>query len=240
MTFATTMPKTACSSTTDRDERATYQHPITGIGSGTLRSVAPEIDRKRPLSENLATWPNLITFGRLACIPIFVWLLVGRDDRASAAWLLGALGSTDWVDGWVARRFDQVSEFGKIFDPTVDRLLFLVAIPLLLVDGSAPWAIGLLVLFREGLVAVAAVLLAAKGVPRFDVTGEGKTGAFLLMFAFPLFLGANSTLSYAGTLEWLAWIFAIPGVGYSWYSLLAQYLPAALRGLAESRAGGLS
>ena len=183
--------------------------------------------------KDLATWPNLITLVRLLCIPVFVWLLFGRDDRAASAWLLAALGSTDWVDGWVARRFGQVSEFGKLFDPAVDRLMFLVAIPAILIDGSVPWWVAVLVLAREGLVAVAALGLGAAGVERFDVTWEGKTGAFLLMFAFPMFLGANSTLSYAEVLGVLAWLFAIPGIGYSWYSLIFQYIPAARDGLAH-------
>jgi cardiolipin synthase (CMP-forming) len=191
--------------------------------------VGLTIDRR-----DLATWPNLITLLRLACIPVFVWLLVAREHRAAAAWLLGALGATDWVDGWVARRFDQVSEFGKLFDPTVDRLMFLVAIPLILIDGSAPLWVGAAVLLREGLVAAAALYLGGRGVPRFDVTKEGKTGAFLLMFAFPMFLGSHSTLSYASILEWLAWVFAVPGVIYSWYSLVFQYWPAARRGLGGS------
>ena len=52
------------------------------------------------------TWPNFITLIRLSCLPVFLWLLLGRDDRAAAAWLLLALGATDWVDGWVARRFN--------------------------------------------------------------------------------------------------------------------------------------
>ncbi|MEZ5250748.1 MAG: CDP-alcohol phosphatidyltransferase family protein [Ilumatobacteraceae bacterium] len=66
---------------------------------------------------------------------IFCWLLFGRDDQVAAAWLLGGLGATDWVDGWRSRRFDQVSEFGKIFDPTADRLLFIVAIGSILLRG---------------------------------------------------------------------------------------------------------
>lgn len=60
------------------------------------------------------TIPNLLSLIRLACIPLFVWLLFGRDDRAAAAILLAVLGSTDWFDGWIARRFDQVSELGKL------------------------------------------------------------------------------------------------------------------------------
>jgi cardiolipin synthase len=179
------------------------------------------------------TIPNLITFARLLCIPLFVWLLFGRENRAAAAWLLAALGSTDWVDGWFARKFDQATELGALFDPTVDRLLFLVAIPSLLIDGSIPLIVAVLAIAREGLVAVAALVLGALGVARFPVTWEGKTGTFLLMFAFPMFLGAASTLSYAPVLAWLAWLFAIPGLGYSWYSAIFQYVPAARSGLAE-------
>jgi cardiolipin synthase len=179
------------------------------------------------------TWPNLLTLARLLCIPVFVWLLFGRENRAAAAWLLAVLGSTDWVDGWLARRFDQATELGALLDPTVDRLMFLIAVPSILIDGSIPLVIAVAALVREGLVAVAALVLGALGVARFPVTWEGKTGTFLLMFAFPMFLGANSTLSYAPILDWLAWIFAVPGLGYSWYSALFQYVPAARRGLAD-------
>lgn len=183
-------------------------------------------------AKDALTWPNLITFARLLCIPLFVWLLFGRENRAAAAWLLAALGSTDWVDGWVARRFDQATELGALFDPTVDRLLFLVAVPSLIIDGSIPLIVAAIALLREGLVAVAALVLGALGVPRFAVTWEGKTGTFLLMFAFPMFLGANSTLSYAPVLQWLAWLFVIPGLAYSWYSAVFQYVPEARQGLA--------
>lgn len=178
------------------------------------------------------TVPNLITFGRLLCIPVFLWLLFGRENRAAAAWLLAVLGSTDWVDGWFARRFDQATELGALFDPTVDRLLFLVAVPSLIIDGSIPLIIAVLTVVREALVAVAALGLAALNAPRFPVTWEGKTGTFLLLFAFPMFLGAESTLSYAPILAWLAWLFVVPGLGYSWYSALFQYVPAGRRSLA--------
>ena len=74
------------------------------------------------------TLPNLITLTRLGCIPWFLWLLFDAENRTDAALLLGALGATDWVDGWIARRFDQVSEVGKLLDPTADRLLLVVAL----------------------------------------------------------------------------------------------------------------
>jgi cardiolipin synthase len=71
-------------------------------------------------------------------LPIFLWLLFAIEDKAGAAWLLGALGATDWVDGWVARRFNQQSTFGAVFDPTVDRGLFIVAVFAIVVDQSMP------------------------------------------------------------------------------------------------------
>ena len=84
------------------------------------------------------TVPNLISVGRLACIPLFLWLLFSVQDRWAAALLLGALGATDWIDGYIARRFDQVSELGKILDPTADRLMLLVGIFAIWIDGSVP------------------------------------------------------------------------------------------------------
>ena len=82
-----------------------------------VASEAVPVERTQSTTHQLLTLPNIITLVRLACIPIFLWLLFVQDDRASAAWLLGGLGATDWVDGWVARRYGQVSELGKILDP---------------------------------------------------------------------------------------------------------------------------
>lgn len=186
--------------------------------------------------EEILTWPNAITFARLLCIPVFLWLLFARDNRAAAAWLLAFLGSTDWVDGWVARRFDQTSEFGKLFDPAVDRAMFLVAIPSLLLVDALSWVIAAIVLVREVWVSFEAIRLDRLGLEALDVTFEGKTGAFLLMFGFPMFLGATSTLSYAGLLGWLAWVFAVPGVIFGVYSLLLQYRPEARKRIAARSA----
>lgn len=186
--------------------------------------------------QDIATWPNLITLIRLLCIPIFVWLLLSRHSRGSAAWLLGALGATDWVDGYVARRFNQTSEFGRLFDPTVDRLLFLVGVTAILIDGSIPLLVGILILAREGIVALAALILGAMGIPPFDVTWAGKSGALLLMFAVPLFLGGQSDLSYAPLLAVLSWLFAVPGIAASWFSLVFQYVPATLEEIRSTNA----
>ncbi len=182
--------------------------------------------------EEILTWPNAITFVRLLCIPLFLWLVFARDNYAAAAWLLAALGSSDWVDGYVARRFDQMTEFGRLFDPAVDRAMFLTAIPALLWVNALSWLLAAIILVREVWVSAVAIRLDRLGAERLDVTFEGKTGAFMLMFALPMFLGAVSTLSYAGLLGWLAWVFAIPGVVFGFYSLLWQYVPEARRRIA--------
>ena len=102
--------------------------------------------------DTLWTIPNLFTLLRLLCLPLFVWLLFGLPSRQAAAWLLGVLGATDWVDGYLARRLGQTSEFGKKFDPTVDRLMFVVAIVAIIINDAMPLWFGIAVLAREVLV----------------------------------------------------------------------------------------
>jgi cardiolipin synthase len=193
------------------------------------------VSDEEPVSESrILTVPNVISFVRLLMIPVFLWLLFGRDNRAAAAWLLAFLGATDWVDGYIARHFDQTSTLGKILDPTADRLMLIVAVGAILVDGSVPPIVAVLVLVREGLVALAALLLAALGARRIDVTWAGKAGTFGLMFAIPFFLASESTLGWRDTAEVLAWICVVPGLVLGWIAA-AQYVPLARRALREGR-----
>jgi cardiolipin synthase (CMP-forming) len=187
-----------------------------------------------PGEDRILTVPNVITLVRLALLPVFVWLLLGQEDRGAAAWLLAGLGATDWIDGYIARRWHQVSTVGKILDPVADRLLFFVAIVCIIIDGSAPLWFCLAVLLREALVAGATLTLAALGAARIDVTWYGKAGTFSLMFAFPLFLAGASTMWWADQGEVMAWAFGIPGLILSYYAA-ALYVPAGIRALRDGR-----
>ena len=180
------------------------------------------------------TVPNAVTIIRLACVPLFVWLLFAEDDRFVAALLLGALGATDWVDGWLARRLDQVSEFGKILDPTADRILMVTAIIAMWIDGSVPWWFAAVTLVREVLVSLAALILGALGAARIDVTWWGKTGTFFLMFAYPLLLGGASNVSGHEILTVLGWLCGIPGLAIAWFAAWG-YVPLARKALDEAR-----
>src|SRR6266446_7484885 len=93
------------------------------------------------------TIPNLISVARLLCVPVFLWMLwEPHPARRGAAILLAVLGATDWVDGWIARHFDQGSELGKILDPVADRVLLITAGVALLFEESVPVVVGVLVL----------------------------------------------------------------------------------------------
>jgi cardiolipin synthase (CMP-forming) len=182
----------------------------------------------------IVTVPNMISLVRLACIPLFLWILFGLDNRAGAAWLLGGLGATDWVDGYIARRWHQVSSFGKVLDPTADRLLFIVGVAAIIIDGSAPLWFAWAVVGREVVMSVALVTLTALGMKRFDVSWAGKAGTFDLMFAFPGFMLGATDFPGHTVFRWLGWGFGIPGLALSYYAAVT-YLPMMKRNLAAGR-----
>ena len=182
------------------------------------------------------TVPNLISLVRLACAPLFLWLLFGADKFWAATILLGVLGASDWVDGWVARRYHQGSELGKVLDPTADRVLLLTAAIALIIDDRIPQWYGILMLAREVVIAVLTLALAAAGARRIDVLWVGKAGTFCTMFSFPAFLAASITHGTAHDLFWvIAWVFAVPGLVLSYYAAI-RYVPEARRALREGRA----
>ncbi|MEM9520279.1 MAG: CDP-alcohol phosphatidyltransferase family protein [Actinomycetota bacterium] len=194
-------------------------------------------ERERQLGifeDKILTVPNVISLARLACVPVFLWLLFSQDDRWAAAWLWGFVGATDWVDGWWARKYDVVSEFGKFIDPLTDRVALIVPILAIAIDGAVPWWLVIVTLVREGLVAIAGVILGAMGARRIDVTWWGKVATFGLYFAFPFLLAGASTNATAGFWEVAGWIVVVPSLIYSYLSA-AQYIPLAREALREGR-----
>jgi cardiolipin synthase (CMP-forming) len=182
----------------------------------------------------VVTIPNVISVVRLACIPLFCWLLLGADEPLAAFLLLTALGCTDWVDGYIARHFDQGSELGKILDPTADRLLLLAAVVALMIDGSVPVFVGVLVLVREAVVGGATLLLAIAGARRIDVLWVGKAGTLAIMVAFPSLLVAHHTYATWHVIGLVVgWGFLVPGLVLSYYAAY-KYVPLARRALREA------
>ena len=185
--------------------------------------------------KSVLTVPNFISLVRLLCLPIFLWALFEQDSRLAAALILGALGATDWIDGYVARRFNQVSPLGAILDPTVDRLLFIVGLVALGIDGAVPWAIAGLILFREAGIGLLMVVATAFGMERFSVTCLGKWATFILMFAVPALTLAHSGIAVEDLFLVVGWLLVIPGLFLS-YLTAWRYLPAIVEHLRAGRA----
>lgn len=153
---------------------------------------------------------------------MFLWLLIAQDQKAAAGWLLLGIGGTDWVDGYLARRLDQVSELGKFLDPLADRIAVATAVIAGWATGVLPpWFAALLVV-RESLIAVGAAILAARGGGKLTVRYLGKLATFLLYGAIPAFyVSAGDFLP--DLFRPVAWLTGVTGlVLYYWVG--GQYL----------------
>jgi len=170
-------------------------------------------------SNRILTVPNLISFVRLLAIPLFWWVLLVRDDVSLAAWIVFIVGWTDWVDGYLARRLNQVSELGRILDPVADRLLIASALIGGLIAGVLPPWFGWGLIGREALVGIVAIGLAARGGGAIEVRWLGKAATFALYGAIPAFY-----LAAAGVLEGLmlpvAWGLGVIGLVLYWYTAI--------------------
>ena len=196
------------------------------------------MDESESADAGWLTWPNVITVARLAFLPVFFWLLFGTGHRAIAAWLLATLGATDWIDGFVARRLHQVSNVGKLLDPSADRVLVVGGLLAVAAAGGVPWWFALATLAREVIVSALTLALAALGAARIDVLWWGKVSTFALMTTFPLFL-LTSNAHHAALTTWqhdardACWVIGVMGLTLSWLVLLGYARPA----LAALRAG---
>lgn len=144
-------------------------------------------DDPQPVSDRVLTVPNVISLARLLALPfIVVDLIAGRAARALV--VLAVFAATDWLDGYLARRLDQVSRLGALLDPVSDRALFIVVGVAFVVAGILPlWAIVVLLL-RDGLVTLVGGVLLLRGARTPEVTRVGKVSTFGLMFALVGFL----------------------------------------------------
>jgi cardiolipin synthase (CMP-forming) len=144
--------------------------------------------------------------------------------------LLGLVVSTDWVDGYLARRTGQVSELGKILDPVADRLALAAALITFVVLDAVPLWAALLVVVRDAVVLAAGAILAFTGGPRIEVSPMGKYATFTLMWGIPLVAWGNLGLLFADAIRVIGWTwFAVGLVEY--YVATAGYAVALRRAL---------
>lgn len=186
--------------------------------------------------DRVLTLPNVISLARILLLVLFCWLLFGPNRRVPATIVLMVIGATDFLDGYLARRFHQVSTLGKVLDPVADRLVLVTGILAITVYGAVPaWLAGV-VLGRELVVSLAVLALAAMGARRIDVLWVGKAGTFGLLCCFPLFLLGDQRATWARVLTDVTWVAVVPALILSFVAA-AAYVPLARRALEERRPG---
>ena len=165
--------------------------------------------------DRVVTVPNLISFVRLLLVPVFAVLIATERDVQAVA-VLAAAGISDWADGVIARRFNQMSSLGRLLDPAADRLFIAVALLGLAFREIVPWWLVVVIVLRD--VSVAAVLpaLLRRGYGPLPVHLVGKTGTAMLMYALPLVLLAEVGGGVGAVASTVGWAAALWGVGLYW------------------------
>ena len=179
--------------------------------------------------DRIATVPNLLSFIRILLIPVFVLLILHHGTEAAGLLLLGGVVATDWVDGYIARHTDQVSNLGKLLDPVADRLAITAALIAIVIRDAFPLWAALLVIVRDALILIAGLVLLAAYKVRLDVRWIGKTATFGLMVAIPLVAWGNFGLFLHRAAYDVGWIMY-------WPSIVLYYIAAVIYGFDIARA----
>ncbi len=174
--------------------------------------------------DRVLTIPNGISAARLAGVPVFLWLVLGPRTATADYWAVALLivaGLSDWLDGKIARAFNQSSRLGQILDPAADRLYIAATIVALAVRGIIPWWLVAVLGVRELTVGAALTVLRRRaGFGTLQVSLVGKAATLCLLYAFPLlFLGDHP--GWGGTLaRVIGWAFAIWGTVLYWWAAM--------------------
>ena len=205
---------------------------MTRAGGEAKTSAAAPADRQG----RILTVPNAISVARLAGVPVFLWLVLGPHADGWAVGLLIAAGLSDWLDGVIARAWDQQSRLGQVLDPAADRLYIAATLIGLAIRAIIPWWLVALLAARELLLAVALLVLRRYGYGPLQVSLVGKAATLCLLYAFPLlFLGAHDGTP-ALVARVIGWAFAIWGTALYWWAAWL-YLVQARRLIGAARGG---
>ncbi|MFC3502985.1 CDP-alcohol phosphatidyltransferase family protein [Micromonospora krabiensis] len=199
----------------------------------------PEATGGVATGDRVLTVPNLISFLRLLGVPLFLYLLLGAHADVAAVVVLAVGGTTDWVDGWVARRLGQVSRLGELLDPLADRLYILATLVAFTARDVVPWQFTAALLARELLLLGSLGVLRRFGYGPPPVHYVGKTATFLLLAAFPTLLLAAAAPGAADVAGAIGWALAWWGLVLYWVAG-AMYVVQAARLVRAARSAGAS
>jgi cardiolipin synthase len=169
------------------------------IGAGA-RSDRPQIDHDR-----VFTVPNALTVLRFMGVPLFIWLVLAQKEYGVAVVVLAVMAGSDWIDGYVARRFDQATKLGRVMDPLADRLALIAVAVTLVIAGVVHW-LYLVALLVPDAVLLALTLSFFRGHPDLPVSRIGKVRTGLLLLGTPLLVLSRLDSPFGGPLFLAAWI----------------------------------
>lgn len=183
------------------------------------------------VSDRIVTIPNLISFARLLGVGVFWWLILVEENIALAAVFILVIGTTDWVDGYLARRLDQVSSLGKALDPIADWLMIASAVVGGMIVGVVPIVIGITLIAREIFMGAVTLWLLSKGAGTLEVRYLGKVATFVIYGAIPAFYLASAGFLSPIMLA-IGWTGGVVGLVMYWYVAI-QYVGDARSVLTE-------
>jgi len=178
---------------------------------------------QRADTDRILTIPNVISFLRIALIPVFFALIVNEDTTAAGLVLFIFVVATDWVDGALARATGQVSELGKVLDPVADRLAIAAGLIALVVRDVFPLWAALMILVRDLAILVAGIVLLVKRRARIEVRYIGKVATFALMASIACIAWGNLGYVLAEAALACGWAIFAAGIA-EYYVATALYV----------------
>ncbi|EHR71149.1 CDP-diacylglycerol--glycerol-3-phosphate 3-phosphatidyltransferase [Burkholderiales bacterium JOSHI_001] len=177
------------------------------------------------------TVPTLITWARIAAIPLIVGVFYLPLDVATrnlvATVLFVAFALTDWLDGYLARRMNQTSTFGAFLDPVADKFLVCAALLVLVELGRAHALVALVIIGREIAISALREWMAQIGASRsVAVHMLGKVKTATQMVSIPFLLYDMPLLGLLDTHRWGTWLLYVSAVLTIWSMI--YYLQKAL------------
>jgi cardiolipin synthase len=169
--------------------------------------------------DRIWTVPNALSLARLLGVPVFLWLVLGPEADGWAVALLMLAGFSDWLDGKIARAWNQTSRLGRLLDPLADRLYILATLLGLALRDIIPWWLALIIPLRDVMLLGIPPILRRLGYgPALPVHFLGKAATANLLYSFPLLFLAHHDAWYADPARIVGWALAIWGVGLYWWS----------------------
>jgi cardiolipin synthase len=179
------------------------------------------------VSSRVFTIPNILSFIRLALVPVFLVLIIAGED-GYALLVLVVSSVTDFLDGVIARRFRQISRLGQLLDPAADRLFIFAALIGLAVRDVIPWWLLVVIVARDFMLLLIGIVLANHGFGPLPVHHLGKAATFCLFYALPILMIGQAFPDAAWLTSPIGWAFALWGAFLYWWAGVI-YLTEAVR-----------